>query len=686
MIILCSITAISAESVDVTNSSHMNLKEDVSIEINEESLINANSNNQSISSNENHNDIYENNDSSAVDLSSTVKSKDMSKYYKGSTQYSAVFFDNHGNVLANHDVTISVGGKLFTKKTNSQGVASLAINLNPGSYKVISTNPVTGYKLTTTFTVLSTISSGNTYKVIGDGKKFSAKFFKNDGNPLSGQYIKFKIKGKTYKVKTDSKGQAALSLKKFKKGTYKIICYNKDGLSKSYTIRIYNKLSTRLVSEPYTFFINEAKTIKVKLLNAFGDPVSSGKVKITVNAKTYSKKTNKNGEAYLKLPSLKKGVYILKFKFAGSKHYKKSGGTNFANIITENNTVLTVKSTRTFGYGAGTEFKVAATAGGVGLAKRTVTFNIDGKTYSKTTDKNGIASLPVNLDVGNYTITYSIKGDSKINDYSTSANIIVKKRLSAMIIWKSSSSFNSPSQTFKVLLKDEKGKAISGQTVKLTIKSRTFTATTTSRGYATFDTIVDKGNYKVSVKFMGNNNYLASSLSQPVKITFNLLLKNGVNQKYSGTGLAGLLKSSSHCKVGSAKLKALVKSLTKGLTTKVEKATAIFNYVRDEITYSYYDNTHRGSMGTLKAKKGNCVDQSHLLVAMYRTAGLPARYVHGTGYFYSGHVYGHVWTQVLVGKYWVCADATSYKNNFGKINNWNIKSYTLHSKYSSLPF
>ena len=34
----------------------------------------------------------------------------------------------------------------------------------------------------------------------------------------------------------------------------------------------------------------------------------------------------------------------------------------------------------------------------------------------------------------------------------------------------------------------------------------------------------------------------------------------------------------------------------------------------------------------------------------------------------------------------VCADATSSRNSFGKIVNWNTKSYTLHSRYASLPF
>ena len=93
--------------------------------------------------------------------------------------------------------------------------------------------------------------------------------------------------------------------------------------------------------------------------------------------------------------------------------------------------------------------------------------------------------------------------------------------------------------------------------------------------------------------------------------------------------------------------------------------------------YSVYYNTKYGATGALSAKKGNCVDHSHLLVAMFRTAGLAARYVHGTCTFSSGSTYGHVWVQVLIDGQWTVADATSSKNSLGKVANWNTKTFSL---------
>ena len=627
-----------------------------------------------------------NNITSTLEILSTIKANDITKYYLGSTQYSATFFDSNGNVLANRDVTITVNGKSYTKKTNSKGVASLAINLKPGTYKVVATDPITGYKLTTTFKILSTISAANVKKVIVDNKKFTAKFLKNNGKALAKKYIKFKLNGKAYKVKTDANGKASLSLKSLKKGTYKIVCYNTDGLTKTYTIKVYKKVSTKLTTNFYTFLKSDSKKIKVTLTNGLGYAPTSGKIiKIKINGKTYTKKTNSNGVVYLKLPSLKKGAYKVNYKFGGTSNYKASSASNYVTIITTKTSTLTVKSTKSFGYGAGTPFKVAVTAGGVPLVKRTVTFNINGKDHVKTTDSNGIASLPIKLNIGNYTVKYSISKESKVNAKSASCDIIVKQRSGSKLTWKSGTSFTDSSQTFKVLLTDLNGKAISGQTLKLTINSKTYTATTASNGYATFKASAGIGTYTVSVKFEGSNEYLGNSTSKSVGVTFSSL-KKGVNEKNTIKDLTAYLKSSSNCQVGNSKIKSLVNSLTSGLTSDFDKAEAIFNYVRDKISYSFYYNTKFGAAGTLSGKKGNCVDHSHLLVAMFRTAGLAARYVHGKCTFSSGNTYGHVWAQVLIGDTWVCADATSSRNSLGKIVNWNTKSFTLNSRYSSLPF
>ena len=122
------------------------------------------------------------------------------------------------------------------------------------------------------------------------------------------------------------------------------------------------------------------------------------------------------------------------------------------------------------------------------------------------------------------------------------------------------------------------------------------------------------------------------------------------------------------------------------MTSVKEKALAIFNYVRDQVSYSFYYDTAYGATGTLSRGYGNCVDQAHLVIALARAAGIPARYEHGTCVFSSGSTYGHVWAQILVDNVWVVADPTSSRNSFGVVNNWYTSSYSHHAYYSSLPF
>jgi transglutaminase-like putative cysteine protease len=146
------------------------------------------------------------------------------------------------------------------------------------------------------------------------------------------------------------------------------------------------------------------------------------------------------------------------------------------------------------------------------------------------------------------------------------------------------------------------------------------------------------------------------------------------------------LAATANCQVTNSQIKALAASITAGKTTTYAKAVAIFNWVRDNIGYSFYYNTKYGATGTLSRKTGNCVDTSHLLIALTRAAGIPAKYKHVYAKFSSGNWYGHVIAQVYVNGKWYNADATSSRNTFGVINNWNTATATVKGYYASLPF
>ena len=162
----------------------------------------------------------------------------------------------------------------------------------------------------------------------------------------------------------------------------------------------------------------------------------------------------------------------------------------------------------------------------------------------------------------------------------------------------------------------------------------------------------------------------------------------GVQPKPSAVpaSLKQYLLSTANCQSNNPTIIALAKSITKGSTSQYTSAVLIYNWVRDNIDYAFYYNTQKGALGTLSARSANCVDTTHLLIALERAAGIPARYEHIYAQFSSGNWYGHVIAQVYVNGKWYYADGTSYKNSFGVIKNWNTSTFQLKGLYASLPF
>ncbi|MGB9980377.1 transglutaminase-like domain-containing protein [Methanobacterium sp.] len=191
-------------------------------------------------------------------------------------------------------------------------------------------------------------------------------------------------------------------------------------------------------------------------------------------------------------------------------------------------------------------------------------------------------------------------------------------------------------------------------------------------------TVVEPGSEPQIADFSGNKTAYQEAWNawNKTNTSYNIYLK--AKQKYSQY----LLDYASY-KQKLSQYKENI-TVTKKLTT-LEKATNIFNWVRDYVNYSFYYNTKRGAVGTLKYRLGNCVDLSHLMVALSRAAGIPARYVHASCKFSSGWC-GHVWAQLYVNGKWINADASNNINDFGVIRNWNIKNDILKGVYSSLPF
>ena len=113
------------------------------------------------------------------------------------------------------------------------------------------------------------------------------------------------------------------------------------------------------------------------------------------------------------------------------------------------------------------------------------------------------------------------------------------------------------------------------------------------------------------------------------------------------------LSPTKNCQVNDPKIKSKAKEV-KGSSQR-ETAKNIFLFVRDKIKYISYSNTKKGAVGTLTARGGNCCDQAHLIVALWRAAGINSRYAHGTN---------HWWGQAKVDGKGCDCDPTNHKHQF----------------------
>ena len=201
-----------------------------------------------------------------------------------------------------------------------------------------------------------------------------------------------------------------------------------------------------------------------------------------------------------------------------------------------------------------------------------------------------------------------------------------------------------------------------------------------------FIKILEKKNLPKSISIKIKNSNKINKFVPKYSRVVNKAVKP-MNIKYKGESIDQYLIETKNCQVNDKLIKSLAENITSQYTTNYQKAEAIFNYVNKDLIYIFYYNTKYGAKNTISNKGGNCVDKSHLIIALCRSINIPARYVHGTCNFMSGNTYGHVWTQILVNNKWVVADPThSEYNKFGLIGNWDTNSYTLKGIFNEIRF
>ena len=315
--------------------------------------------------------------------------ENLEKYYGGSEKLNATLKDGAGNPIANKTITFTVNGQKYNRTTNSNGIASLAINLRPGVYDV--TTMYDNMSVYSNVVVKTTIESKDLVKMYQNGTQFFATFLGTDGKPLANNTkVTFNINGVFYTRQTNENGVARLNIN-LRPGEYILTAINPvNSESEGFNITVKSLIESSDLTKHYR---NDSK-FEVKIYNKDGTLAINKNVTFNINGVFYNRITDSNGVARLNI-NLRPGNYIITTIFEGL-----TIGNNINVLPTLVTSDLSMK------YLDGSKF-TAQTLDGQGnpLTNQNVSFNINGVLYQKVTDKEGIASLNITLLAGEYIIT-----------------------------------------------------------------------------------------------------------------------------------------------------------------------------------------------------------------------------------------------------------------------------------------
>ncbi|WP_407381655.1 hypothetical protein [Methanobrevibacter sp.] len=160
--------------------------------------------------------------SNKVTVLSNLFCSDLTKYFKNASYATARVLDNQGNPLKNADVSFNINGVFYTRKSDSNGIVKLNINLSPGDYILTAENPISTLTQSARVKVLPKMTEESSYFCYSRKNTYDVKLLNDVGNPDVGTIVNFNINGQIFKVKTDSQGMAKCPLNFLKNGAYTI--------------------------------------------------------------------------------------------------------------------------------------------------------------------------------------------------------------------------------------------------------------------------------------------------------------------------------------------------------------------------------------------------------------------------------------------------------------------------------
>ena len=328
------------------------------------------------------------------------------------------------------------------------------------------------------------ITPKNLTKYYKGTEKLSISVKTTSGKAVADAVLYVKVNGKEEVIKTDSNGQAELSVDLNVGNHTALITLKEDDTyheaSANATITI---LSTVEGTDLVKLYGSSNQYFAI-FCDSQGNMLANTKVKFTIGSNSYSATTLPNGIVRLNI-NLPPGNYSI--TAINPKTKQKATNSIFVFCYLMENKDLTQY------YGANKVYKVRAYGiDGKPAAGVIVKIKVNNKTYKIKTDKNGYAKRSIALLPGTYKIT------AKYNGYKVSNKVVVKPVLSLKSL-----SVKGKKIKYSVKLVDSKGKIAKKTKVLFKFKGKKYKIKTNKKGIATLKVTkkLKVGKHKIQAKY-----------------------------------------------------------------------------------------------------------------------------------------------------------------------------------------
>ncbi|WP_407420902.1 Ig-like domain repeat protein [Methanobrevibacter sp.] len=394
---------------------------------------------------------------------------------------------------ATSNATISIDSKNYTARV-IDGIATFNVeNLKVGQYDLTATYIGDDKYLENSKEIQVIISKVNDFEMsvnsttVREGENTTVTVTLPGD---AGGKVTIIVNNKTYDANVTD-GTAILNITDLKEGSYEMkVTYEGDSKyvkkSVNANITVISPINVKLTVEDVEKYYGGSEKLVIKLVDLDSNPLNNVSVYIIINNVTYTRKIV-NGTASMAL-SLPCGKYDVSVLFNGTDKYDK---VNASATVTVKNTVNASDLVKIY-RNASQFYANFLDSEGNPLAKTSITFNINGVFYDRTTDENGRAKLNINLGSGTYIIT-SINTETGEN-YANNITIIGKivENNDLVKYYRNASQY-----TVKVL--DDEGNAVgAGVEVTFNINGVFYTRTTNASGIAKLNINLEPGKYIIT--------------------------------------------------------------------------------------------------------------------------------------------------------------------------------------------